>query len=228
MLDMRERGKYIGFIGAIFSLSSVLGPLLGGIFSDHLTWRWSFWINIPFEVISITFIYLNMDLPIPKGSFKEKIKRVDFLGSFILFIAVTLILLPLNWGGNKYAWDSRIVIALLVAGLVMTVVFVLAEMKIPKEPIVPIHLFKIRNLWSTYGSMFFSGMTFFGIVFYTPIYFQVIKKESATIGGFETVPFVVGLSISTVCSGLWVAKRGEYSKFPFLGKSLERRWKEEL
>lgn len=217
MLDMRERGKYIAFIGVIYSFSSVLGPLLGGVFTDHVTWRWSFWINLPFEAIVLVFIYFYLDLPTPKGSFKDKVKRVDFLGSVLLFAAVTLILLPLSWGGNTYSWNSGIVIGLLCAGLTTTVIFVFAEKKIPKEPIVPIHLYKIRNLWSTYGSLFFTGMSFFGILFYIPIYFQVVKNESATIGGFETIPFVVGLSLSAISSGIWVLKRGEYSKFPLIG-----------
>jgi len=216
---MRERGKYIAFIGVIYSLSSVLGPLLGGVFTDHVTWRWSFWINLPFEAIVLVFIYFNLDLPTPKGSFRDKIKRVDFLGSALLFAALTLILLPLSWGGNKYTWGSGIVTGLLCAGVVTTVIFVIAEKKIPKEPIVPVHLYKIHNLWSTYGSLF-TGMTFFGILFYIPIYFQVVKNESATVGGFETVPFVADLSLSAMASGIWVLKRGEYSKFPLVGNTV--------
>ncbi|KAF8938236.1 hypothetical protein BGZ47_008672 [Haplosporangium gracile] len=217
MLDMRERGKYIGMVSGIFSLSSVIGPLLGGAFADHVTWRWSFWINLPIGAISTAFIAFNLDLPTPKGSFADKIKRVDFYGSFLLLASVMLLLLPLSWGGNKYAWNSGIVIGLLVAGFAVAIIFVLVEWKIPKEPILPIHLFKIRNIKATYGSVFFSGMTFFGIIFYLPIYFQVILDESATIGGLETVPFVVGIVISSVGSGIWVMKKGTFAFFPAVG-----------
>ncbi|KAG0267257.1 hypothetical protein BG011_007668 [Mortierella polycephala] len=220
MLDMRERGKYLGFIGAIFSFSSVVGPLLGGAFTDHLTWRWSFWINLPFGAISILFITFNLNLPTPKGTLIDKLKRIDYLGSLLLLTSVIMFLLPLSWGGGKYAWNSGIVIGLLCGGFLVAIIFVLAEWKIPKEPILPIHLFKIRNLWATYGSLFFSGMSFFGILFYLPIYFQVVKEETATIGGLETVPFVIGIVITSISSGIWVLKRGTFAFFPALGNLL--------
>ncbi|KAG0346860.1 hypothetical protein BG004_000665 [Podila humilis] len=220
MLDMRERGKYIGFVGVIFSLSSVIGPVLGGAFADHLTWRWSFWINLPFGCISLTFIAIFLNLPIPKGTFAEKIKRVDFLGSSVLVLAVILILLPLSWGGSKYPWNSGVVIGLLCAGFLCTGLFVLVEWKVPKEPTLPIHIFKIRNLWSVYGSLFVGGMAFFSILFYMPIYFQVVKDESAMVGGFETLPFVLGLTITATASGIWVLKRGTYAFFIPIGNLL--------
>ncbi|KAK3816428.1 MAG: major facilitator superfamily domain-containing protein [Benniella sp.] len=217
MLDMRERGKYLGFIGGIFSLSSVIGPLLGGAFTDNLTWRWSFWINLPIGAISIIFISIYLNLPTPKGSLADKIKRIDFLGSILLLSAVILLLLPLSWGGDKYEWDSGIVIGLLVAGFVVSGIFAVVEWKLPKEPIVPLHLFKVRNIWSTYGSLFFSGMAFFGILFYLPIYYQVVKEQSATIGGLETVPFVIGILLTSVSSGFWVMKKGTFAFFPATG-----------
>ncbi|KAG0363542.1 hypothetical protein BG005_010740 [Podila minutissima] len=220
MLDMRERGKYIGFVGVVYSLASVIGPVLGGAFSDNLTWRWSFWINLPVGAVSIIFIAIFLNLPTPKGSLSDKIKRIDILGSVILMGSVIMILLPLSWGGSKHPWDSAMIIGLLVGGILATIAFVLVEWKVPKEPTVPIHLFKIRNLWATYSSLFFSGMAFFGILFYLPIYFQVVKDESATIGGFETIPMVMGITITATSSGIWVLKRGTYAFFPPVGNFL--------
>ncbi|KAF9980851.1 hypothetical protein BGZ75_007893 [Mortierella antarctica] len=220
MLDMRERGRYIGFIGAIYSLSSVIGPLLGGTFTDHITWRWSFWINLPFGAIAMTFIAFSLHLPMPKGSLADKIKRVDFYGSILLLCTIIMILLALNWGGSKYPWNDSMIIGLLCGGFALAIVFTLVEWKIPKEPIVPVHLFKIRNLWSTYASLFFGGMSFFGILFYLPVYFQVVKGESATIGGLETIPFMCAIAITSISSGIWVLKRGTYAFFPALGNAL--------
>ncbi|KAF9393237.1 hypothetical protein CPC16_002516, partial [Podila verticillata] len=220
MLDMRERGKYVGFIGAMFSVSSVIGPLLGGAFTDHATWRWSFWINLPISAISTIFVAIYLNLPTPKGSLSDKIKRIDFLGTLVLLAAVVLVLLPLSWGGTKYAWDSGIIIGLLCAAVVSVVLFILVEWRVAREPIVPIHLFKIRNLWATYGSLFFGGMAFFGIFFYLPVYFQVVKGESATVGGLETIPFVFGILFTSVSSGLWTMKKGTFAFFPALGFSI--------
>ncbi|KAG0323703.1 hypothetical protein BGZ99_002580 [Dissophora globulifera] len=217
MLEIRERGKYLGFVGGIFSISSVIGPLLGGAFADHVTWRWCFWVNLPIGAISMVFIFFNLNLPTPQGSFQEKIKRVDFYGSFMLLLAVVLILLPLSWGGGEYPWKSGIVIGLLCAAIAVWVIFFLVEWKVPNEPIVPIHLFKTRNIWSTYGSLYFLGMAFFGILFYLPVYFQVVKGESATIGGLETVPYVVGITTMSVSSGFWVLKRGTFAFLPAMG-----------
>ncbi|KAG9327041.1 hypothetical protein KVV02_006518 [Mortierella alpina] len=219
MLDMRERGKYLGFIGAIFSLSSVIGPLLGGAFTDYATWRWSFWINLPIGAVSILFIWLNLNLPTPAGTLRDKVRRIDFYGSILLLAAVILLLLPLSWGGNKYAWDSGIIIGMLCAGFIVAAIFIWVEWKVPTEPIVPIHLYKIRNLWSTYGSLFFGGMAFFGILFYLPVYFQVVKQESATVGGLETVPFALGIVITATGSGIWVLKRGTFAFIPALGNA---------
>ncbi|KAF9350645.1 hypothetical protein BGX26_011214, partial [Mortierella sp. AD094] len=150
-------------------------------------------------------------------SFEDKLRRVDYFGAPLLTVAVILILLPLSWGGNKYEWSDSLIIGLLCGGFVVALIFILVEWKILKEPIVPLHLYRIRNLWATYASVFFCGMAFFGILFYLPVYFQVVKGESATVGGLETVPFVIGSVFSSIFSGVWANKRGTFAFFPPLG-----------
>ncbi|KAF9203317.1 hypothetical protein BGZ49_006546 [Haplosporangium sp. Z 27] len=217
MMDMRERSKYIGSITGVHAFSSVVGPLLGGTFVDHATWRWSFWINLPIVTVSIIVLAIFLDIPVPKGSLREKLRRIDYLGAPTLMASVVLFLVPFSWAGSKYEWSNPIIIGMICGGVIFAILFILVEWKIPREPIVPIHLYKIRNLWVTYAMSFFSGMSYFGILFYTPIYFQVVKGESATIGGLEIVPFVVGLAFASVFAGVWANKKGTYLFFIPLG-----------
>ncbi|KAF8967405.1 hypothetical protein BGZ46_000173 [Entomortierella lignicola] len=217
MMDMRERSKYIGSITGVHAFSSVVGPLLGGTFVDHATWRWSFWINLPIVTVSIIVLAAFLDIPVPKGSLREKLRRIDYLGAPTLMASVVLFLVPFSWAGSKYEWSNPIIIGMICGGVIFAILFILVEWKIPREPIVPIHLYKIRNLWVTYAMSFFSGMSYFGIIFYTPIYFQVVKGESATIGGLEIVPFVVGLAFASVFAGIWANKKGTYLFFIPLG-----------
>ncbi|KAF9337570.1 hypothetical protein BG006_003965 [Podila minutissima] len=219
MLDMRERGKYVGFIGAMFSFSSVrFWVVLSLTMPPGAGLSGSTFLHI--GGISTIFVAIYLNLPTPKGSLADKIKRIDFLGTLILLAAVVLVLLPLSWGGTKYAWSSGIIIGLLCAAAVSVVLFILVEWRVAREPIVPIHLFRIRNLWATYGSLFFGGMAFFGIFFYLPVYFQVVKGESATVGGLETIPFVFGILFTSIGSGLWTMKKGTFAFFPALGFSV--------
>ncbi|KAF9347798.1 hypothetical protein BGX26_000749 [Mortierella sp. AD094] len=217
MLDMRERSKYIGSVSGVHAFSSVIGPLLGGTFVDHATWRWSFWINLPIVSLSTLVLSIILNLPTPKGSLKEKLCRIDYFGTPTLMSAVILLLLALSWAGSKYEWTDGIIIGMISAGVALAVIFILIEWKIPKEPIVPIYLYKTRNLWATYAVSFFSGMSYFGILFYTPIYFQVVKGESATTGGLGIVPFIGGLALAAVFSGVWANKKGTYLFFLPLG-----------
>ncbi|CAB4395745.1 unnamed protein product [Rhizophagus irregularis] len=144
IVSLQDRGKYQGMIGGVFGISSVVGPLLGGAFTDSVTWRWAFYINLPFGVITVVCVILFLHLPHISGSFLEKFKRIDFLGTFVLVIATIALLLPLNWGGNKYKWDSPIIIVLLCIGGLGFIVFALVEKYVAVEPIAPGRLFKNR------------------------------------------------------------------------------------
>ncbi|KAG0371309.1 major facilitator superfamily domain-containing protein [Gamsiella multidivaricata] len=219
MLDMRERGKYLGFVGGIFSFSSVIGPLLGGTFTDHVTWRWLFWINLPIGAISILFIVINLNLPTPKGSLKEKIKRVDLLGSFLLLVAVTLILLPLSWGGSKYAWDSGIIIGLLCECCCGDYLC-LDRVEDPERAHCP--NLSVQDS-QPLGDLWFIVLRRYVLLWHSLLSSRVLPSrqgESATVGGLETVPFVVGILITSVSSGFWVLKRGTFAFFPAMGNFL--------
>ncbi|KAF9928292.1 hypothetical protein FBU30_002514 [Linnemannia zychae] len=217
IVSIRDRGKYQGLFGGVFAISSVIGPLLGGLFSDHATWRWAFFINLPIGAITLTVIVKLLHLPEAKDSLKDKVKRIDGLGAITLIVGLIMVLLALNWGGSKYPWNSGIIIGLLCAGFAVLSVFLLIEWKVAVEPILPFRLFKARNNIAVFVSIFFMGMGFFIVMFYMPVYFQVIRQETATIAGLETLPLVAGMLISSISSGNMISRWGHYRPFIWIG-----------
>ncbi|GJJ68692.1 hypothetical protein EMPS_01038 [Entomortierella parvispora] len=220
LVSLRDRGKYQGIIGSVFGFSSVIGPLLGGVFVDKATWRWAFFINLPIGVITMITVIKVLHLPHAMGSFKEKIGRVDFLGALALICGLVLILLPLNWGGSTYAWNSPIVIGMFCAGIVVMGLFLLVEWKQAAEPIIPFRLFATRTNCAVFATCFFLGMGFFSIMFFMPLYFQIVRQETATSAGLELLPLIVGLLMASIGSGFLVSKWGQYRPFIWIGLSL--------
>ncbi|KAF0560067.1 MFS general substrate transporter [Gigaspora margarita] len=198
--------KVSGIIVGCYGIASVVGPLVGGVFTDNITWRWAFLINLPLGAIAFISVNYLLHLPSPTGSFGSKLLRIDWLGAFAFVSATILLLLPLYWAGTKYKWSDPIIIALLCLGSIGYIIFFLIEAKFAKEPIAPFYLFKNPKVAACFSLSFFHGMAFISMLLFMPLYFQVVKSESATISGLELIPLMMGIVFTDIFSGQLVSR----------------------
>lgn len=207
----RQRGKYQGYFGAVFATASVAGPLLGGFFTDRLSWRWVFYINLPIGLIATAAIASRLHLPVHKTE-----HRVDYAGAVLLAIGVTSLLLATVWGGVTYPWGSSQIIGLFAAAAVGTLLFIWRQ-QYAAEPIIPLGLFRNKVFRVTALLSLVIGIVMFGALIFLPQYQQIVRGDSATKSGLMLLPLVGGLMTASITSGRIISKIGRYRIFPIIG-----------
>lgn len=214
VVSPRERGRYMGLFGAMFGVATVLGPLLGGLFVDYLSWRWVFYINIPIGIVAL--FVTAAQLP---GQLKRVPHVIDYLGTALLALAATALVLFTSLGGTTYPWSSPEIVGMAIAGAVFTVLFLLAERR-ATEPVIPLSLFANRVFSASSAVGFVVGFAMFGALTFLPLFFQDAKGISPTLSGLRLLPLMGGLLLASIGSGQIVSRWGRYKVFPVAGTFL--------
>ena len=215
IVSARERGKYMGLMGAAFAVSSVAGPLLGGWFTESLTWRWGLWINVPLGILAIVMAAVFLH-----PSAQERARpRLDVAGMTLLAIATTAIVLVTSFGGRTYAWGSPQILGLIALTVVAGAAFVLVERR-AAEPFIPLHLFRSRTFNLTTIAGMLTGVGMFGVIGYMPTYLQMVASVDATEAGLLTAPMMLVLLLTSTATGFVVARTGRYKWYPVVGSAV--------
>jgi EmrB/QacA subfamily drug resistance transporter len=214
LVPPRERGRYQGVLGGVFGIATIIGPLLGGFFVDHLSWRWIFYINLPTGALALAVIAAVLRSPTTRRQ-----HVIDYLGAMLLSVALTAIILFTSLGGTTLPWASHVILGLIALGFISTIAFIAAEARAP-EPILPLGLFRNGTFAIASAVGLIVGLSLFGSITYLPIYLQVVKGESPTASGLQLMPMMLGMLVTSIASGRIISAWGRYKPFPIAGTAI--------
>ncbi|MDA0159144.1 MFS transporter [Solirubrobacter ginsenosidimutans] len=214
LFSPRERGRYQGYVGAMWATAAVAGPLLGGTLTDSASWRWIFLINLPLGIVALAVVVKTMRI-----QHTPREHSIDYAGALALSIGVTAVLLASAWGGSSYAWDSPEVIAAAVIGVTGLALFAFIERRV-SEPLLPLDLFRGKTFSVSTAAALLIGGVLFGITIYVPVYVQRVLGASATSSGVVLIPLSFGWVLASFASGQYISRTGRYKIFPIAGSIL--------
>jgi EmrB/QacA subfamily drug resistance transporter len=208
------RGRYMGLIGSVFAVASVIGPLLGGVFTQQLSWRWVFYINLPVGAIALSVVAAALHTP------KRRVDhKIDYIGAAVLSAASTALILVLTWGGAQYAWTSVTILGLIAATVALVLLFIYVEGRV-EEPILPLRLFRESIFRVASGASAIVGFAMFGAITFLPFFFQTVHLISPTLSGIAMLPIMAFVLSMSIWSGRRISKRGKYRVYPIVGTSV--------
>jgi EmrB/QacA subfamily drug resistance transporter len=214
IVPMRDRGRYTGLIGTAFAVASVAGPLIGGFFTDSLSWRWVFYINLPIGALALLVVAAALH-----GTMSKVEHKIDYLGATVMSASVVCLILALTWGGTTYAWSSRTILGLIAGFVILLVAFIRIESK-AAEPIVPLQLFRNSVFRVSFSTGAIVGFSMFGALTFLPLFLQVVHGASPTSSGLQMVPIMAFVLAMSVFSGRRISATGTYRRFPIFGTAL--------
>ncbi|MFF4020832.1 MDR family MFS transporter [Streptomyces sp. NPDC001843] len=214
LVPPREQGRYQGMLAAVMALSMIGGPLVGGAITDHLGWRWAFYINLPIGVLALAMAAVVLRLPVRRSS-----ARIDYFGAALLMAGITAIVLVATWGGTEYAWGSDVIVTLIVGGALCLGAFVFWQTR-AAAPVVPLHIFRSRNFSLMTVTGFVMGFVMFGAVLFLPLYQQAVQGASATNSGLLLLPMMSAMIVVAMVAGRITSGTGRYKAFPVAGGAL--------